>query len=54
MQIDGARVEHATVLSRYGFFAFEPEGNAWRVTFRDVHGATRAHCVLKNKSLACR
>lgn len=54
MPIDGAPVEHATVLSRYGFFAFEPEGNAWRVSFRDVDGATRAHCVLENKSLTCR
>ena len=34
IQIDSATVEHATVLSQYGFFAFEPEGNAWRVTFR--------------------
>jgi hypothetical protein len=54
MQIDGATVEHAAVLSRYGFFTFEPEGNAWRVSFRDVHGTTRTRCTLENKSFACR
>jgi hypothetical protein len=54
MQIDGATVEHGTVLSHYGFFTFEPEGNAWRVIFRDVHGMTRAGCRLENKSFACR
>ena len=54
MQIDGAMVEDAAVLSRYGFFTFEPESNAWRVTFRDVDGMTRARCTLENKSFACR
>ena len=54
MQIDGAMVEDAAVLSQYGFFTFEPESNAWRVTFRDVDGMTRARCTLENKSFACR
>ena len=52
-EIDGATVENAAVLSRHGFFTFEPESNAWRVTFRDVNGVTRARCTLNNKSFAC-
>jgi len=54
MLIDGAAIDHATVLSRYGFFTFEPQGSGWRVNFRDVHGETRVRCVLENKSVMCR
>jgi hypothetical protein len=54
MEIDGAVVEDAAVLSRHGFFTFEPESKAWRVTFRDVDGVTRARCTLENTSFACR
>ena len=53
-QIDGAIVEDMAVLSRHGFFTFEPERDAWRVTFQDVSGMTRARCTLKNKSFGCR
>jgi hypothetical protein len=54
MEIDGAVVEDAAVLSRHGFFTFEAESKAWRVTFRDVDGVTRARCTLENTSFACR
>ena len=53
-QIDGAIVEDMAVVSRHGFFTFEPESSAWRVTFQDVDGITRARCTFRNKSFACR
>jgi hypothetical protein len=45
-EVGGAKITSAKSFSEWGFVLLEREGNAWRVTARDVAGKVRARCQL--------
>jgi hypothetical protein len=51
--VAGERVTAAKVLSRHGFFTFEPRAGGWAVTIRDVNGKAMTRCRLRDRSAVC-
>jgi hypothetical protein len=54
VKINGANVEHALIVPRFGYMVWDKEGPVWSGGFFDDDGQLLAHCALMRRDLTCR